>query len=53
MQNPQQVARAVQAAFDEIGGESLAGSGFEAEESHPEFADAEIDDAEQDAPGEE
>lgn len=53
MQNPQQVARAVQAAFDEIGGEPLAGSGFEAEEFHPEFADPEIVDAEQDAPGEE
>ena len=53
MQNPQQVARAVQAAFDEIGGEPLTGSGFEGEESQPEFEDTAIVGLEQDAPGEE
>jgi hypothetical protein len=53
MQNPQQVARAVQAAFDDIGGEPLAGSGLEADDSQPEFEKTEVVDREQDTPGEE
>ena len=53
MQNPQQVARTVQAAYDDIGGEPLAGSGFEGDESQPEFEDTELVDREPDTPGEE
>lgn len=37
--------------FDEIGGEPLAGSGFETENPEPEFTQAELFQAEPTAPG--
>jgi hypothetical protein len=52
MQNPNKIARTVQAAFDDIGGEPLAGSGFEDDESQPESEDTELVHGEQGAPGE-
>jgi len=44
MQNSQDLQRDLSAAsLDEIGGEPLAGSGFETEEPEPNFSAAEFD----------
>ena len=44
MQNPQDFQRDLSSAsMDAIGGEALAGSGFEAEEPDPDFTAAELE----------
>ncbi|MBA3914916.1 MAG: hypothetical protein H0X25_13930 [Acidobacteriales bacterium] len=44
MQNPQDFQRdLLSASIDAIGGEPLAGSGFEAEETDPDFTAAELE----------
>jgi hypothetical protein len=53
MHNPNEIARTIQAAFDDIGGEPLAGSGFEGDESQSEFEHTDLVYGEQDARGEE
>jgi hypothetical protein len=41
MQNTNNFDRDVQALLDMIGGDSLAGSGFEGEQSHPDYGSEE------------
>lgn len=53
MHNPKDFSHNEPILFDEIGGEPLAGSGFETENPEPEFAQAELFQAEPTTPGEE
>lgn len=53
MHNPKDFSDDAPTLFDEIGGEPLAGSGFETESPEPEFAQADLFQTEPTAPGEE